>query len=553
MAWQRKVGLLAMVASAVALGQHLPAWAQAMAGASPGAGQGLGGLALAQALPSSSPGAAPLAMAPQDALALGVAGLAQPPLGIAGLRRTLRGWGGQLSTHLVANEGFHNPKNGSFSAFEAYEGPSPAGLMGPGDLFIGWFMGREGGAIQALEGPNAGLVVEAMAWDPERGAYSFWELIGREGRLAWHHRGHGQDLLRLAQAVPLGLGPNRYGEGLRCAGCHTLGGPVMKELEGPHNDWWRTERPLPLGGARLVPGSLPAEVFAQAADASAFRERVLAGMKRWVGERQGPARQPLPQALRSLMGAMEVNLVSDAQPNAAQAPVVAIPAAFFVDPFLAPDAAPVLLPRPAYEAALREAGVVFAPEGAKAGDADHAFLAPVRGAQDALVVRELLRSGLLDEELVADVLAVDFTRPLHSPQRASLLRFVPQATTNPAHLRASLLAAMDRARATDAAASEFLQNLMEPQRDVAFHRTRAAAFLGRLRAQAKQRPQVAARDWLRLLSVRRKEMAAAATAQNPKGTILEPGFRVVFPADRLGLRAGSLSLREADAAVVAVP
>lgn len=533
MARLQQASILALIGVVVASCQAFPSWAQALQG---------GAAAEAARAPN----------APQDAFAKGVAGLAQPPLRIADLRSTLRGWGGKLIPHLVANEGHHNPDNGSFSAFEAYEGPSPGGDMGPGQLFIGWFMGREGDALQALEGPNSGLIVEVMAWDHQKGAYSYWELMGREGKLAWFYRGDGREVLDQVVGVQPVVGPGRFGSGLRCAGCHTLGGPVMKELDGPHNDWWRAARPFPLGGAKLVPGSLPAEVFAKAEDASAFRSRVLAGMAQWVHSPQGPAKRPLPQAMRSLMGAMEVNLVSDAQPNEAKGAQVAIPAAFFVDPFLAPNAAPVLLPRAAYESAAKAAGYRFAPEGAKAPDADHAFLAPVRGHQDALVVKELLRDFLLDEELVADVLAVDFTQALYSQQRASLLRFVPEATTNPAHLRASLMAALSKAPPQDAAAAELLRNLEEPKRNLAFHRARAAAFLAKLRAQGSQKPGVAA-DWLRLLSVRRLEVAAAATAQNPKGTILEPGFRVIFPQDQLDLKPGALRMNEADAAVVACP
>lgn len=522
------MGLLGAVALGVALGPQ--AWATP------------------QPRPSEAPARA---SSPQDAFALGVAGLPQPPLAIAALRATLRGWGGRLIPHLVANEGRHHPASGSFSAFEAYEGPSPAGEMQPGMLFIGWFMGREGERLVALEGPEAGLVVEVMAWDPKAEAYSYWELIGRGGTLAWHFRAQGPELLQEGLAVAPGLGgANRYGSGPRCTGCHTLGGPVMKELEGPHNDWWRAARPLPLGGARLWPGSLPAEAFSHAADASAFARRVQAGMRRWARAPQGPASLPWPQALRSLVGPMEFNLVSDAAPNEAQAPELLIPAACFVDPFLAPNAPPIRLPRPAYEAACRAAGLAFGPDGAASSpDGDHAFLAPVRSRMDAEVVQALIAQGRVDEEFVGDLLAIDLAEPLHSQARLSLLRHLPAEAKDLRALKAKLLPALRAA--PDPASQAWLRHLTEPRATLQAHRARARAFLAKLQAQA-WRPGTA-EAWLRVLMSRRAELRVAQPTLHAKGTILEPGFRVIFPRPSASPVAGAWRFREADAEVVPGP
>ena len=49
----------------------------------------------------------------------------------------------------------------------------------------------------------------------------------------------------------------------------------------------------------------------------------------------------------------------------------------------------------------------------------HAFVVPTRSAIDDGAIAGLIRRGLLDDELVADVLAVDFTTPVYSKARAS--------------------------------------------------------------------------------------------------------------------------------------
>jgi hypothetical protein len=50
-----------------------------------------------------------------------------------------------------------------------------------------------------------------------------------------------------------------------------------------------------------------------------------------------------------------------------------------------------------------------------------------------------------------------------------------------------------------------------------------------------------------MASQRRAEVKAAETSKNPRGQILEPGFRVIFPVDRLQSQPGQLRLDEATA------
>ena len=58
-------------------------------------------------------------------------------------------------------------------------------------------------------------------------------------------------------------------------------------------------------------------------------------------------------------------------------------------------------------------------------DADHAFEIPVKSHSDIRVGQRLVDSGLVDQKFVFDVIAVDMTRPLISPQRCGLLRLLP--------------------------------------------------------------------------------------------------------------------------------
>jgi len=167
---------------------------------------------------------------------------------------------------------------------------------------------------------------------------------------------------------------------------------------------------------------------------------------------------------------------------------------------------------------------------------------PVRSYIDNRVLDGLTARGLLDPELVADVLAVDFTNPFHSAAREGLIRYVPDHAHDAADLRAQLIANLGRAKG-DAAAQELLANLTDPARTAAAHRARAQAYLA---VAAKAAPQ-AIGDWLAMASQRRAEVKAAETSQNPRGQILEPGFRVIFPVDRLQPQPFKLHLDPATA------
>ena len=45
-------------------------------------------------------------------------------------------------------------------------------------------------------------------------------------------------------------------------------------------------------------------------------------------------------------------------------------------------------------------------------------------------------------------------------------------------------------------------------------------------------------DWVKMATQRRVEIQGSQTAQNPRGTILEPGFRVIFPENNIEASAG---------------
>jgi hypothetical protein len=305
----------------------------------------------------------------------------------------------------------------------------------------------------------------------------------------------------------------------------------MKEIEPPHNDWWRTKRPLPLGP--LKPDAEVSQLLAGVADASNLARVVRHGIDRLVTE--GAATGPtLAQRLRSLATTMEINLASDTVPlqtRIVDGTAIEIPAGFFVDTRLAEQPAAVRVDLKTYRAALSSVGSRFPPDSTSAAqDSHHAFLVPTRSYIDNRVLDDLIARGVLDEELVADVLAVDATTPLFSRDRGSLMRFFPAAAATAEELRARIVTALKKAGPSDPAAKALLANITDPERSQATHRRAAATFLASCQKAAAAPGAI--EGWLRHAHGQRAAISQADTAKHGTGSIREDGFRNVFPSQR---------------------
>jgi hypothetical protein len=460
----------------------------------------------------------------QDLLAKLLKSSVDCPPDVFAFRRLITTSGGLIQTTLVANRGFHNPPKGSFSLFEIVTGTfhSLNLQVGPGEFFFGHFTAPgSGNTLIADQAPAPrALMIELIAWDPSKKYFNFYELRGDGQKGIWIYQGDSRDILSDTSFLHLQAHPSKpiFGRRLRCSGCHTAGGPIMKELSIPHNDWWTNARGLPLGGRQ--PDDLLRPLFQNLAPASLLAAHVDQGLKKLQTSPSFQALKgglSLQQQLKPLFCPIEVNLGSDIRPLDAPGNMI-IPADFFVDRFFSNKG--VAIDKSRYLQALASMGSHF-PETQRA-DGDHGWLTPVKAWSDHLAIQSLLRRGQIDIEFVGDVLAVDMTNPVFSRQRCELLKLVPNQASSGwkssfAHaLRVSSLPG----------AQELFQNLTEQGRSFGFHRQRAQRLLEKCRVNASYPAQTM--GWVRLLAQRRNELKRSEISKNPLGQILEPGFRIIF-------------------------
>lgn len=464
-----------------------------------------------------------------DALYWTLAAQANCPSSVQELKLLFTSRGLHSRPSIVANRGRHNSRLGSFSFFEIVTTKEDSQQA---EIFFGHFTRAHAGFIELDQLPERGkLLVELIAWDHGKGLFNFYELIGNGRDAKWFYRGDSKDAL--ADTANLHLNPKgkppEFGNRMRCSGCHTSGGPIMKELAAPHNDWWIANRPLPLAPNR--PSSEVSNWLAETVDASEFAGYVKAGidrLERSRGYQAAKARGSLRERLRPLFCEVEINLESDLAPIEAGVASVRVPSASIVNPMLAQ--AQLSIRRAAYGGLVGVFGLRF-PETQRM-DADHAWLAPVKGYSDLQAIRSLITSRVVDAEFVADVLAVDMARPILSPTRCALLKLVPDGPNWRVRFLENL------SRSSDPAALELAANLRDPARTRTYHVTMAEALLQRV-ARELTTAEGARAHFETLIAVRRG-VFASDISKNPQGQILEPGFRVIFPEpmNRGGLRRG---------------
>jgi hypothetical protein len=254
---------------------------------------------------------------------------------------------------------------------------------------------------------------EIMAFDTTRGMFAFYTLEAG----VWSFHGMSSDLVA-------------KGSKSRCAACHATGGPVMKELDTP---WvhWEGDTTTP-GAAELVDAF---DELGTKSDGAELEQLVIAGNAEWteIWTKDLLQAGDVSPLLEPLFCDPELNVGTAAR--AASDPVRFLPAEALVDDTFDTGSFPlqVSVDSEAYSAAIAASGQriesggepLVGPDGTPVVDTHFAgaFVQRSRTAQS--FVERLRQVKAIDEDFILDVLAVDFTRPVFSPDRCGLLAFAP--------------------------------------------------------------------------------------------------------------------------------
>jgi len=386
--------------------------------------------------------------------------------------------------------------------------PAPAGSTTPAtttkqeELFVS-VLGSPDGIEQGL--------VEVISFSRAKGAYNYYSVEG--GR--WTLMGDG------TQITP-GTEPK-----FRCAGCHTSGGPVFKELQLPWNNWNSFKFRLPTPGTQAPDFKA---LFDRKAGAESFEGIVVTGAKLWAksradlvlgGKKPGENLKSLMKQVMCEVG--EPNLISTKSNHTkrfdpiAPATSLNVPPSMLLNPVLnsggevgfgnvismnVTKLSSISLTGSVYVSALVANGQTLA---SAKGDTMFGLFVPERSFADSMMTEELVKRGILDKDVATDVLMTDFTNPVFSKARCALADTVPEKADTAAALRTAWTANL---KSSKLPLADGLLARLSDVTDFSKHQTAVEAFVNACEARSKSDAAGFAKDLTKLASQRRREFHA---------------------------------------------
>lgn len=303
--------------------------------------------------------------------------------------------------------------------------------------------------------------IEAWGWDNTQGRYNYYKLDRQGGAPTptWKFRGSSVDADEKTPQL----------RERTCLVCHINGGPVMKELLFPWNNWHSARSPAtylqtsanqrwPIADSPLfreLKGAEDLETTFLLPSIRQFNDRRIDALIRrdssgtpqtFPGQRQEII--DAPRLLRPLLETTEYNLISSAQfsglhpiPQIGTGPAepIKVPDSFFLNAnLLAGGGATnyaglgvseartfgtlLQLSPDEYRGAVERAGTKV---GARPGDTNFAWFVPEASHIDNHLVDKLVQRGVITKEFTAAVLALDVENPVFSKKTPLLKSFIP--------------------------------------------------------------------------------------------------------------------------------
>jgi hypothetical protein len=323
--------------------------------------------------------------------------------------------------------------------------------------------------------------VEVIAFDAGSKSFNYYAL--EEGK--WSFFGNSRDFVKDGYTCDAsGVCQANASKKTRCAGCHTGGGLIMKELEFP---WVHWSGPAPMPGEEQIFKKFGAQFGNVAGGADLEFVVGEGGNGAWTPARVDVASElGAAEALRPVFCTLEINLRSadDAVAN----PRIPGDLLFNTRQWGAPPDFESADYKTLVSAFDQNINASRDGKGRKLGDDNVIpFLFPKRSFADGQYVRELLNRGIIDVDFLSDVQIIDFLQPAFSPQRCGLLKFAPKlgkGELTAANVKKGFI--QNLAGAGDfPGAAQLLANLKNPD-DGAAHKARVEKFLQACNARSKR-------------------------------------------------------------------
>ena len=269
------------------------------------------------------------------------------------------------------------------------------------------------------------IFLQIIGWDPINEVYHFYQRLGK----AWAWAGNSWDALA---SDTRGKGP---------FDSHVNGAMVMKELKAPWVNWHSEASSITFEALAPTDALNTEPLFLNLSGAQSLeRDVARPGIRRWNEARFKRCfnKSVLTRAtefLRQVLDTTTINIATAPEDRFQLRPgqVVHLPLSFFFnsDSLLNVLRLPVTIQKPEvgvdiYAHCLQKHAVAMADRNfVFPGDTHFLFMVPEPAFEDQIVLQKLVTLELLPRKLAAALLMVDFTNPVFSSRRASLLSHIP--------------------------------------------------------------------------------------------------------------------------------
>lgn len=294
--------------------------------------------------------------------------------------------------------------------------------------------------------------IEAWGWDDSRGRYNYYVLdrtTSAAARPSWQF---------VTSSADLAKPENQRGF---CLQCHLDGGPIMKELKFPWNNWHSNQ-----SRAHYLEKTTPANQRWEVAEnphlknlagAEELEKSLISAIRNFNGRQlasvldAGGKVDDAKKILAPIFRPTTFNLLSASQKSGLHlsdktgpSRDIVVPAPFFLNsPIIGGQSGPpkydglgieeakefgsmASITKKEYEDLIARHKIRL---GGLPGDTEFAWLVPEVSHSDNDWIDTLLKKGIVNKAFVAAVLAIDLENPFDSKTRAALLKFVPDSFT----------------------------------------------------------------------------------------------------------------------------
>ncbi|MCJ8347345.1 hypothetical protein MJH12_17530 [bacterium] len=348
-------------------------------------------------------------------------------------------------------------------------------------------------------------MIELISFSPEDKIFHFYELIGNGVSGEWFHRGSSLDIYLDNKNLYLNnIKEKKYGNRLRCSACHVNGGAIIKEEKAPNNAW-KTKK-FPFKFKSLIANEEVQSLLIKTQDAYLLSQEIAISNSKLLLSNQFHktlSKLNLKEVLRPLFCEQEVQLASDSKLHDTQ---IEIPSGFFLNPLL--GNLQIKVDRKLFLSILKDLKFQF-PESNQLTDS-HAFITPIKSSSDLLWIQNLIQRGIVTKSFVQKISMIDFMNPVFSEKRCSLINQLPTKT---------------KVNWSD----QFIKNLEID--------SNLSNSINIQEFKKSCQKNSSSKEWLKKtilgLKTKRELIKRSDISKNPRGQILEPGFRVVFPESPL--------------------